>query len=323
MRRAARHLSRFLVTANMISQGSTRNQGQVEALTDINVQDMLDNFGLGRLRRGRRLVEHVLRLPARILARQVARLDQRVGEIGLQAASQELLLTYVRRLDVIGAGNVPATGGALLATNHPGMSDSIASFASISRRDVFIVSNDRPFLRALTNICNHILFTSDQPGERAQVVRQVARRLREGHVVILNPAGQIEPDPAVMPGAIEALREWSNSLGLFVRLAPEAVVVPMVVSGAIYGPTQSNPLTRVRRSQRDRERVAATIQAFLSSIGYLKSRQIVRVQFDAPLPAADLLRLGKAEAITETIRIAVKTIMLEHAAARSHPPAAS
>jgi len=280
---------------------------------------MLDNFGLSQLRRGRRVIERLLSVPSRILARQVAQLDQRVGTIGLQAASQELLLKYVQRLDVIGAENVPATGGVLLATNHPGMSDSLVCFTSIPRPDIAIVSVDRPFLRALTNICQHLLFISDRPDERALIVRQVARRLREGHVVILNPAGQIEPDPAVMPGAIEALQDWSDSLGLFVRLAPEAVVVPMVVSGTIYGPTLSNPLTRVRRNQRDRERAAATIQAFLLMIGYLRSRQIVRVQFGSPLAAADLIGLGSAAAITTAIREATQSIMLESVPDRFRP----
>jgi 1-acyl-sn-glycerol-3-phosphate acyltransferase len=264
----------------------------------------------------------VLSLPACLLARQVARLDQRVGAIGLQAASQELLFKYVQRLDVIGASNIPATGGVLLATNHPGMSDSIACFTSIPRRDVSIVAVDRPFLRALTNICNHLLFISDRQDERALIVRQVARRLREGQVVILNPAGQIEPDPAVMPGAIEALAAWSDSLGVFVRLSPGAVVVPMVVSGTIYGPTLSSPLTRVRRHPRDRERAAATIQAFLLTIGYLRSRQIVRVQFGPPLAAADLITLGSAEAITAAIRAATQAIMLEVVPARFRAPLA-
>ncbi len=258
-------------------------------------------------------------VPSRILARQVARLDQRVGAIGLQAASQEQLLKYVHRVDVIGAENVPATGGVLLATNHPGMSDSLVCFTSIPRRDVAIVSVDRPFLRCLTNICQHIVFISDKPDERALIVRQVARRLREGHVVILNPGGQIEPDPAVMPGAIEALQAWSDSLGLFVRLAPDSVVVPMVVSGTIYGPTLSNPLTRVRRDQRDRERVAATIQAFLLTIGYLRSRQVARVQFGPPLAAADLIGLGSVAAITAAIRAATKSVMLESVPDRFRP----
>ncbi len=305
-----------------MTRQSAPSPDQIEALTYINVQDMLDNFGLGQLRRDRRLLERVLSWPARLLARQVAQLDQRVGAIGLQAASQELLSKYVQRLDVIGAENVPATGGVLLTANHPGMSDNLAGFTSIPRQDIAIIAVDRPFLRALTNICRHLLFISDRLDERALIVRQVARRLREGHVVIVNPAGQIEPDPAVMPGAIEALQNWSDSLGVFVRLSPEAVVVPMVVSGVIYGPTLSNPLTHVRRGQRDRERVAATIQIFLQTTGYLKSRQVVRVQFGPPLAAADLIRLGSADAITAAIREATQAVMQESVPDRFHPRSA-
>ncbi len=288
---------------------STPSQTQINQLTQINLQDMLDNFGLGQMRRGRGLIERALWPPAQILARQVARLDQRVGQIGLSDAARELLMRYVHRLEIRGAEQVPPTGGALFVVNHPGMTDTLACFTSIPRADLRIVSNDRPFIRALPNIASRILFVSDQPNERMAIVRQVSRWLESGGAVMINPAGKIEPDPAVMPGALASLDEWSDSVGLFVRLAPHTVIIPMVVSGVIYAGALTHPLTRVRRAQLDRERVAATIQAFLSSTGYLKSRMNVLVQFGAPRRAADLIPLGTATAITRAITDAVKPLI--------------
>jgi hypothetical protein len=123
--------------------------------------------------------------------------------------------------------------------------------------------------------------------------------------VLICPAGQIEPDPAVMPGARESLAAWSDSLGLFVRLAPQSAVVPAVVSGVIYGPALRHPLTRLRRKQRDRERIAATLQAFWQSTGRITRRMEVRIEFGEPLLGADLIPLGDARRITHAITVAV------------------
>ncbi|MBI5303692.1 MAG: 1-acyl-sn-glycerol-3-phosphate acyltransferase [Chloroflexi bacterium] len=287
-------------------------QNQIDALTRINLDDMLDNFGLGKLAHGRRVIERVMWGPAQMLARQVVRLDERVGAAGVQVAGRELLEQYIRRLEVVGAENIPTTGGVLFASNHPGMVDTLAFFTSTRRADVRLVSNDRPFLRALPNIAAHLIFVHDDPTKRMMVARQVTRALQNGDAVFICPAGEIEPDPAVMPGARESLARWSDSLGLFVRAAPNAVVVPTVISGVIHYGALTNPLTRVRRAQKDRARVAATIQAALHAVGYLRRTMVARIEFGAPLPARELATRGDAAAITRAIIHAVEP-MIERA----------
>jgi len=288
---------------------------QIETLTRLNIADMLDNFGLNGLRYGRHLIERMCWLPARVLARQAAGFDRRVGEVGLQTAAREWLLPYVQRIDSVGGDSIPASGGVIVAANHPGMTDSLACFSSIARPDLHLVSADRPFVRTLDHVAQRTFFVSDQPGERLTVVRQISRFVQQGGAVLICPAGQIEPDPAVMPGAREALAAWSDSLGLFVRLAPQSVVVPAVVSGVVYGPALRHPLTRLRRSQRDRERVAATLQAFWQSTGRITRHMNVRIEFGAPLPAANLIPLGDAGRITRAITAAVGNLIDRAAAA--------
>ena len=58
---------------------------QIEALTRVCVDDLLSAFGLGTLRRGRRLLKLLSRVPARRLAHQVATYDGIVGGSGLGA----------------------------------------------------------------------------------------------------------------------------------------------------------------------------------------------------------------------------------------------
>lgn len=294
----------------------------VDTLTRINLQDMLDNFGLSDWR-GRGLFERLFWAPAQLLARQVLHFDQRVGQVGLSRAARELLLQYIAHLEVIGVENVPLQGGVIIAANHPGMTDTLACFAALPRDDVRPVSLDRPFVRVLPHIAERVFWVSPNPNERLTVVRQVARFLQAGGAVLICPAGQIEPDPAVMPGAIESLQTWSESLGLFMRLAPHSVIVPTVVSGVIHKPSLQNPLTRLRRTQKDRERVAATIQAALQSRGLIKNRMHVQVEFGTPLRAADLITWSHPSLITRAVIEAAKLIMMRHTRCpkitRDHP----
>lgn len=282
---------------------------QIETLTRINVADMLDNFGLSGLRYGRGLIERLCRPPARAMAQQAARFDREVGEAGLQAAAHTWLLSWVNHLDIVGGDHVPAHGGVIVAVNHPGMTDTLVCFSSIARPDLRIISSDRPFVRALDQVSRRLFFVPDQPDERLSMVRQVSRFVQQGGAVMIFPSGRIEPDPAVMPGARESLATWSESLGLFARLAPQAVVVPAVVSGVVYGPAVRHPLTHLRRSARDRERVAATLQVVWQTMGRTARTMRVRIEFGAPLPAADLIPLGDAGRITRAVTAAVGTLL--------------
>lgn len=296
---------------------------QIDTLTRINLQDMFDNLGLSSLRFGRGLIARAMWLPAQRLAHQVAWFDRRVGEIGLRHGARELLMQLVSGLDVSGIENVPVHGGVVIAVNHPGLTDSLACFTSIPRDDLRVVSADRPFLRALPNVAQKMFWVSEQPSARLTVVREIARYLRAGGAVMICPAGQIEPDPAVMPGASELLCNWSDSLGMFARLAPESVIVPMVVSGVVYPPALHNPLTRLRQHRKERERVAATIQAALMSSGLIRQQLRVKVEFGKALRARDLNALGDAAAITRGVTDAVRLIMVRHQPSRqaiyNHP----
>jgi hypothetical protein len=166
-------------------------------------------------------------------------------------------------------------------------------------------------VRALENVAQRTFFVTDRSGERLAVVRQVTRYIQRGGAVLICPAGKIEPDPAVMPGAVESLQTWSDSLGLFIRIAPQAVVAPTLVSGVVYGPALHHPLTRLRRSARDRERIAATLQAYWQSTGRITRHINVRIEFGKPLSAVELNARDAAgsAAITQEITHAVQYLL--------------
>ena len=283
------------------------NAAQVEALTEINLDDFFESLGLAQLRRGRGLLRWLFRPAARRFAQTVAAFDGEVGERGLQAGSEWILKRMTRRLDVAGRENIPADGPALILANHPGMADTIGLFTSLPRPDLRIIALARPFLHALPNVSRQLIYVPTE-GDRMPVVRAAARHLREGRAVLTCPAGEIEPDPAAhsVPGAVESLQRWSQSIGLFARLVPQARIVPAIVSGVVSRAALRNPLTRLRRARKDRERLAAALQVMIPAY----QGTTVRVAFGPPLTGSELVTAGAdAAAITRAVAARARRLL--------------
>lgn len=283
--------------AGRIPNDAARNQ----ALTRINLQDLLDNFGLAHVRWIRPILERLLWPQAERFTRLVLDFDRRIGEAGLQTASREFLSQHTRGLHVTGLDHVPTEGPVIFAANHAGMSESLACFSAIPRRDLKVVANDRPFARALPNMFTYLIAVPAAEGDRFAVVRQVARHLESGGALFINPAGRIEPDPACMPGAIESLRTWSPSLGVFVRRVPTVRVVPTLVHGVILPWTLRSLPARLRRNPKDRERAAAAIQLIVHMRKHERTPVTPSVTFGRPLRGEDLLALSGAGEIVAAI----------------------
>lgn len=273
---------------------------QVEILTQLCVDDLLSAFGLGELRHGRRLLERLSQVPARRLARQVATYDEFVGESGLAAGGGWALERMARRVEVEGVENVPREGPLLLAANHPGLADTVALFATTPRSDLRVVAAERPFLDALPNTSRYLLTVSERPQARFGLIRTAARHLGGGGTVLTFPGGKIEPDPAVLPGAAEALERWSASVDLFARLVPDLAVVPVIVSGVLSPMALRNPLTFLRRRKEDREWLAATFQMMIPALRNVTTR----IAFGRPIRAGDYVDRSVGRALLgETRRL--------------------
>jgi 1-acyl-sn-glycerol-3-phosphate acyltransferase len=239
---------------------------QIETLTRLCVDDLLSAFGLGGLRRCRRLLELLSRIPAQRVARQIATYDQIVGESGLRAAGAWALERMVRRVEIEGQERVPTEGSLLLLSNHPGLADAVALFSSIPRQDLRVVAAKWPLLDALPNTSRHLIKVAKTSSNRFAVLKTAARHLKLGGAVLNFPAGRMEPDPAVLPGAIRALERWSTSVDLFARLAPDLTVVPVAVGGVFSPIALRNPLIYLRRREEDRWWLASNLQMLLPAL---------------------------------------------------------
>jgi 1-acyl-sn-glycerol-3-phosphate acyltransferase len=270
-----------LPTATEELHASSRCEGHLERLTQLCVDDLISAFGLGGTSHGRAVMESIARIPARRLAHQILTYDTIVGETGLGTGGAWALKRFSRNTSIEGQENVPRGGPLLLVSNHPGLADAVALFATIPRDDLRVIAADRPFLEVLPNTSRHLLTVTETFAGRSGVVRAAARHLRGGGAVLTFPGGRIEPDPAVLPGAVEALNHWSSSADLLARLTPGLVVVPVVVSGVISPSALRNPLIHLRRRRRDREWLAATLQVLVPALRNVDAR----VEFGSPIHA--------------------------------------
>jgi hypothetical protein len=189
------------------------------------------------------------------------------------------------------------SGPLIVAANHPGITDTLAIFAALPRPDLHTVAAVRPFLAALDNVTERLILVDEAANAHLGVVRSVTQHLRRGGCVLTFPAGRIEPDPAVLPGATASLAQWSDSLGLFARLAPAAQIVPLLVSGVFSPHALHSPLARLRRRQQDRERFAAMLQVAAPRRYPVR----VTVALGQSLPVGDLLTSASSAGVKQAV----------------------
>ena len=260
-------------------------KSNLDLLTRINLDDLVSSFGWEDRPLLARLLRGLFVRPARKFAAQMLGFDSAVGTRGLADAARGMLRNYTREVRV---SSSPLPDGPILAlSNHPGMADTLALFAALNRPDLKIIALDRPFLMALPNTSKQLFFLKDDPAARMTLVRQVNAHLRAGGAALTFPAGEIEPDPNVYPGALESLDSWTDSVGVFVRMAPETAILPVLVRGVIWDKTAHHPLIRLKRDRMGREKLAAAFQ-LLAHIQFNAKPMTVTVQIGKPITIQEL-----------------------------------
>lgn len=255
------------------------------ALTEINLNDLVTSFGWENRPFLARVLGRIFRRAARKFAHQILEFDNAVGEMGLAAAARATLRHYVRDVRLY---TDPLPAGPILAlSNHPGMVDTLALFSAINRSDLKIIAEYRPLLKALPHTRKRLYYVTDDPTARMALVRQVSGHLRAGGAVLTFPSGQIEPDANVYSGATEALNGWTDSVGIFARLAPETTILPILVRGVIWNRAARHPLTYIKKTREERETLAAALQ-LLAHVILNKKPLNVSIQIGRPITLAEL-----------------------------------
>jgi len=253
----------------------------LDTLTQINLDDLVNAFGWQNHARLSRILRRLFLGPARLFAQQILDFDAAIGANGLTGASRRIERLYAREVRVFCADRIP-DGPILALANHPGLTDTLALFCALRRDDLKIIALDRPFLQSLPNISNQLFYVTDDSRERVSLVRRVSGYLRAGGAALTFPAGHTEPDPDIYDGAVDALQRWTDSVGVFIRLAPETAVLPICVRGVTWNLAAYHPLTLLRRTHDDQQLLASALQ--LLSHLVLKTRPVtVNVQIGRPI----------------------------------------
>jgi len=198
------------------------------------------------------------------------RADRLIAEEGMATAARWVLLNLVKDFKVRGTQNIPHEGPLLIASNHPGTVDSLTISASAGREDLKIIASDVPFLQSLTHVGEHLIFLPRlNLQERMLAMRRALRHLKEGGAVLLFARGGIDPDPSFMAvaEAEQELAKWSRSLEIFLEKVPQARVVASIVSHVIEPSYMHHPLTWLRRTRPDRQRLAMMMQIIQQMLG--------------------------------------------------------
>jgi 1-acyl-sn-glycerol-3-phosphate acyltransferase len=252
---------------------------QIAELTDILAREGAEALGWEHGRPGGAVVRSLLRPAARRIAREFAACDDVLASRALPDAARWILEHFSAAVELSGLDRVPRRGPILLVANHPGLTDAMGLIAALDRPDLRIVAADYPFLHAMRGLGPRLIFLS---ASQLTWIRAVIRDLRQGGVVLLFPAGRLEPDPAVL-GPRSALLHWSESVGIIRRHASDTQVVPAAVTRVLSQRAFAHPLTRVRRAPLDRQRVATLLQM----VDVRSRRVTARIAFGAPV-APDL-----------------------------------
>lgn len=258
----------------------------IDMLTQINLDDLVSSFGWENRPFLAGMLRRTFQSPPQAFAQQMVEFDSAIPIYGLVEASRRSIRHFVDDIRIFGRERIPASA-FLALSNHPGMTDTLSLFIALNRPDLHIIALNRPFLKALPNMSKQLAYVTGDAASRFKLIRQISAHLRGGGAALTFPAGDIEPDPDLQPGAADSLRDWTDSAGVFVRMAPETAVLPVLVRGVIRKKTARHPLTFLKKARAEREKLAAALQ-LLAHVMLKKKDVHVRVQIGRPIYTRDL-----------------------------------
>lgn len=211
-------------------------------------------------RQMRDLLRVFLRKPVGNFSRFIARVDALIRDFGFVQAGKIAIEELAGGMQSVGGETIPREGPVVVASNHPGTYDGFALIANLQREDFKIMVSGIPFFRNLPHASRYLIYSTHDVNDRMQAIRQSIRHLSEGRLVIIYPSGRIDPDPAVLPGAAEALSLWSRSIEVFLRKVPQASLVLAITSGVLSPEFVHHPYPRLFRNDHERRRVTEFMQ---------------------------------------------------------------
>jgi hypothetical protein len=295
------------VNEEILDQGD-RVRDLRRSLTD----DLMRLLGLPKEGLQRTLLDPFLWLPAHTFSRLADTFDRTVEQLGLREACHWALSKFALDAYVKGEETIPSEGPLLIAANHPGTIDGLAIASYVPRPDLKIVVTGIPFVQKLRSTAKHLIFATFDPYQRMTTIRSIIRQLDAGGALLIFPTGTVDPDPDIMPGAHEALEEWSPSLELILKKVPQTQVLLTIVSGVLNPSFLRNPLARLHKGLRERQKVAEFLQV-AQQLLFPKSLSLLpRVSFAPPFTVPQIHHLGGSKLILQAVIEKAQHLLAEH-----------
>jgi len=282
---------------------------QVTAIRNRIVDEVFFALGLGRSGGvWRRALGPLFYLPANHLAQIAAHLEEEAPRSGLSGAAHRVLPDLSLNVTTHGVEHIPKEGPVLIVSNHPGAYDSVVVAASIPRRDLKLVVSDVPFTHALALCSQDFIFVSTDSTERMAALRASITHLRRGGALLIFPNGEVEPDPAIMPGAEKTIQGWSPSIEIMLHKAPDCWLQLVIASGMLLPKFVHSPLTRIRRMPYHRQKMGELLQIVQQMLFPRSLALNPRVSFALPVCAGEL----PADGIMPDVIRRARRLLAEH-----------
>ncbi len=143
-------------------------------------------------------------------------------------------------------------------------------------------------------------------------VREVIRHLRDGGTLLIFPGGNVEPDPALLPGASAAMSRWSRSLDLILRQLPDTQVLLTIVSGVLSPKWLRHPFVRLRRGSRERQLLAEFVQIIQQMVFGIRSSRTPHITFGQPVIASELRQNEPSGELLPGVVERARRLLAEH-----------
>jgi len=285
----------------------------IAALGKLIIGDLVRAVGLPKTKPFLRLFWFLFRRPASRFVTIGLKFDRLVDEVGFPKASDWALSHWCSRVTARNTQVIPAEGPLLIVCNHPGTYDALIIFSQLGRRDIRWISTEIPFLDNLPHTRNHVIFASRSNAlKRMSAMHRAIRHLQAGGALLYIGSGQIDPDPAVYPDAAENIEEWLNGIGFFFRHVPGLRLMPTIVSGVVSPKWARSVITRLRRKDVDKRRLAEFGQVIKQMLFPGKLMFTPYVSFAQPVTVETLRSESSQENILPAVIARTKALLAEH-----------
>jgi hypothetical protein len=238
--------------------------------------------------------------------------DRKIMKDGFPAATGWMASHWVREVITRGAASLPSSGPLLVVSNHVGAYDILVVPSQVDRADIKIIASGSPFFRNLPNASRHMIFVTDDPGERMTAARRGMTHLENGGALLLFGTGLVDPDPAIYPDAEAEIASWSPSIDLFLRRVPETRVVICIASGILLPKWAHSPLTWTRKVGWQKRRLAEYGQVIDQLLFPGKPKITPRITFAPPVGVDDLRGESPGDRLLPAIIARGKMVLAEH-----------